>query len=143
MKQSREGKSPSCFDRNFRNKSSLILKGARPSNRLWIYGFVCTARFIDHEYLMHWIHLKALQKSLQESSRTCTYKTDRNKAGDLGDLWRPDGKVKNIRGGTAELRQIELDLARLKSIAQPLLTATEPQEFENDISASQQPRALT
>ena len=53
--------SPCCvFNRHLRNKSSSVLKCAKPAHVLWIYGFVCTVKFTDHEYLKPSAHLKVL-----------------------------------------------------------------------------------
>lgn len=50
------------FDRHLRNKSSSVLKCANPAHVLRIYGFVCTVKFTDHEYLESSAHLKALNR---------------------------------------------------------------------------------
>lgn len=53
--------SPCCvFNRHLRNKSSSILKRDNTAHTLWIYGFVWTVKFTDHEYLNFSAHLKAL-----------------------------------------------------------------------------------
>lgn len=52
MKQSREWKVQDAFlDGYLRNKGSSILKCANMTNTLWIYDFVGTVKFTDHEYL--------------------------------------------------------------------------------------------
>lgn len=66
--------SPCCFfDRHLRNKSSSVLKCDNSAHALWIYDFVCTVKFTDHEYLKSSAHLKALDgpKCRKGSKQKC------------------------------------------------------------------------
>lgn len=66
--------SPCCvFNRHIRNKSSSIPKRDSPAHALWIYDFVCTVEFTDHEYLKSSAHLKAVDgpKCHKGSEQNC------------------------------------------------------------------------
>lgn len=82
--------SPCCvFNRHLRNTSSSVLKCANLAHALWIYGFVCTVKFTDHEYLKPSAHLKALdgpnchEKCMQQAKLTGRAQACRGDGGEV------------------------------------------------------------